>query len=182
MQSYHRKLQFTALYTPLVQNLKAVFALKDSLFIGELSGRGTSRQGLVVVSSSDDEHQYAKVHVHCFSHRQYLLLPVVSLALFPTLLLLLIQPLLLRRLLRRHRLGTIVLAHGLHDRLLFLWLDNVDRIRQGLLRPRLAFGVGSAHDLDLDAQHALAEKDVAGSRVDEVLGRLTRVDHESILN
>lgn len=110
-----------------------------------------------------------------------LLLTIVFLALLPALLLLLVQPLLLRRLLRRDRLGAVVLAHGLHDRLLFLWLDDGDGVRQGLLGAGLAFGVGSAHDLDLDAQDALAEENVAGRGVDEIFGGLSGVDHEAVL-
>jgi hypothetical protein len=38
----------------------------------------------------------------------------------------------------------------------------------------------AAHDLDLDTQNTLSEEDVTGSVVDEVLGGLTRVNHEAV--
>ena len=77
-------------------------------------------------------------------------------------------------------LGAVVLADGLEDGLLLLGLDDGDGVGQGLLGTGLALGVGAAHDLDLDAQHALAEQHVAGGAVDELLGRLARVDHEAV--
>jgi len=44
----------------------------------------------------------------------------------------------------------------------------------------LSFWVGSTHDLDLDTEDTLAEEDVAGGGIDEVLGWLTGVDHEAV--
>lgn len=77
-------------------------------------------------------------------------------------------------------LSTVVLAHGLENGLLLLGLDDGDGVGEGLLGTGLALGVGAAHDLDLDAQHTLSEEDVAGGVVDEVLGGLTRVNHEAV--
>lgn len=77
-------------------------------------------------------------------------------------------------------LGTVVLGHGLDDALLLLGLDDGDGVGQGLLGTSLTLGVGTTHDLDLDTQDTLAEKDVTGGVVDEVTGGLTRVDHESV--
>lgn len=77
-------------------------------------------------------------------------------------------------------LGTVVLADGLENSLLLLGLDDGDGVRERLLGAGLALGVGAAHDLDLDTQDTLAEQDVAGSAVDEVLGGLTGVDHEAV--
>lgn len=77
-------------------------------------------------------------------------------------------------------LSTVVLAHGLENSLLLLGLDDGDGIRESLLGTGLALGVGAAHDLDLDTQHTLSEENVAGSAVDEVLGGLTRVNHEAV--
>lgn len=77
-------------------------------------------------------------------------------------------------------LSAVVLAHGLNNGLLLLGLDDGDGVRQGLLGTSLAIGVGTAHDLDLDAQDTLSEEDVAGSAVDELLGGLTGVDHEAV--
>ena len=77
-------------------------------------------------------------------------------------------------------LSTVVLAHGLDDALLLLGLDDGDSIGQGLLGTGLALGVRAAHDLDLDTQDTLAEQDVAGGVVNEVVGGLTGVDHESV--
>lgn len=77
-------------------------------------------------------------------------------------------------------LSTVVLAHGLENSLLLLGLDDGDGVGESLLGTGLALGVGAAHDLDLDTQHTLSEEDVASSVVDEVLGGLTRVNHESV--
>ena len=77
-------------------------------------------------------------------------------------------------------LSTVVLAHGLDNSLLLLGLDDGDSVGQGLLGTGLALGVGAAHDLDLDTQDTLAEQNVASGVVDEVLGRLTGVNHESV--
>lgn len=77
-------------------------------------------------------------------------------------------------------LSAVVLGHGLDDGLLLLGLEDGDGVGESLLGAGLALGVGAAHDLDLDAENTLAEEDVAGGVVDEVLGGLTRVDHEAV--
>jgi hypothetical protein len=77
-------------------------------------------------------------------------------------------------------LGTVVLAHRLDDVLLLLGLNDGDGVGQRLLGTSLALGVGAAHDLDLDTQDTLAQKNVAGGAVDELAGGLTRVDHEAV--
>lgn len=77
-------------------------------------------------------------------------------------------------------LGTVVLAHGLENSLLLLRLDDGDGIGKRLLGTGLAFGVRAAHDLDLDTEDTLSEENVTGSVVDELLGGLTRVDHEAV--
>jgi len=99
-----------------------------------------------------------------------------------TALLLLCQPLLLSGLLSGQSFSTVVLGHGLHNWLLLLGLDDGDGVGERLGWAGLALGVGAAHDLDLDTQDTLAEEDVAGGMVDEVLGGLTGVDHEAVLN
>lgn len=96
-------------------------------------------------------------------------------------LLLLCQSLLLGELLGSEGLGTVVLADGLEDGLLLLGLDDGDGVREVLLGTGLSFGVGAAHDLDLDTEDTLAEEDVTGGAVDEFFGGLTGVDHESVL-
>lgn len=90
-------------------------------------------------------------------------------------------PLLLGSLLRGDGLCAVVLGHGLHDGLLLLGLDDGDRVGERLGGAGLALGVGATHDLDLDTEHTLAEEDVAGGLVDEVLCGLTGVDHEAVL-
>jgi hypothetical protein len=77
-------------------------------------------------------------------------------------------------------LSAVVLADGLENSLLLLGLDDGDGVRESLLGAGLALGVGAAHDLDLDTQNTLAEENVTGSVVNEVLGGLTRVDHEAV--
>lgn len=77
-------------------------------------------------------------------------------------------------------LSTVVLAHGLENSLLLLGLDDGDGVGERLLGTGLALGVGAAHDLDLDTQHTLSEEDVTSGAVDEVLGGLTRVNHEAV--
>ena len=77
-------------------------------------------------------------------------------------------------------LSAVVLADGLENSLLLLGLDNGNGVREGLLWTSLAFRVGAAHDLDLDTQNTLSEKDVTGGVIDEVLGGLTRVNHEAV--
>jgi hypothetical protein len=77
-------------------------------------------------------------------------------------------------------LGAVVLRHGLDNGLLLLGLDDGDGVGQSLGWAGLALGVGAAHDLNLDTEDTLAEQDVAGSVVNEVLGGLTGVDHETV--
>jgi len=77
-------------------------------------------------------------------------------------------------------LSTVILGHWLDNGLLSLWLNDGDGVWEGLLWSRLSFWVRSAHDLDLDTEDTLAEENVAGGGIDEVLGWLTRVDHEAI--
>jgi hypothetical protein len=78
------------------------------------------------------------------------------------------------------RLGTVVLAHRLRDNLLFLGFDDGNGVGERLLGTGLALGVRTSHDLDLDTEHTLAKQHVAGGTVDEVAGRLARVDHETV--
>lgn len=77
-------------------------------------------------------------------------------------------------------LGTVVLADGLENGGLLLGLDDCDGVGESLLGTGLALGVRAAHDLDLDSENTLAEQDVTGGAVDEVLGGLTAVDHEAV--
>lgn len=77
-------------------------------------------------------------------------------------------------------LSTVILGHWLDNSLLLLWLDDGDGIWESLGWSRLALWVGSAHDLDLDTEDTLAEKNVASGGVNEVLGWLTGVDHETV--
>lgn len=86
----------------------------------------------------------------------------------------------LASLLSSSSLGTVVLAHGLQDGLLLLGVNDGDGVRQSLLGTSLALGVRAAHNLDLDTEDTLAEQDVAGSSVDEVVLGLTRVNHEAV--
>ena len=90
-------------------------------------------------------------------------------------------PRLFRRLLCLNSLGAVVLRHWLHNGLLILGLDDGDGVWERLLRAGLALWVRAAHDLDLDPQNTLAKENVAGRRVDKVLGRLARVNHEAVL-
>ena len=77
-------------------------------------------------------------------------------------------------------LGTVVLRDGLENSLLLLGLDDGDGVGESLLGAGLALGVGAAHDLDLDTEDTLAEENVTGGVVDEVLSGLTGVDHEAV--
>lgn len=96
------------------------------------------------------------------------------------LCLLLLCPSGLGRSLHLGSLCAVVLAHGLGDGSLLLGVEDGDGVGQGLLRTGLALGVRATHDLDLDTEDTLAEQDVAGGAVDEVLGGLTGVDHEAV--
>lgn len=97
-----------------------------------------------------------------------------------TLCLLLLSTSSLNRGLSLGGLGTVVLADGLDNGGLLLGVKDGDGVRQRLLGTSLALGVGATHDLDLDSQDTLAEQDVTGGGVDELLGGLTRVDHEAV--
>ena len=77
-------------------------------------------------------------------------------------------------------LSTVVLADGLHNRGFLLGVDDCNGIGEGLLGAGLALGVATAHNLDLDAEHTLAEQDVPCGAVDKVLSGLAGVDHEAI--
>lgn len=100
--------------------------------------------------------------------------------LLSTLRLLLLCTSSLSRSLHLSSLGTVVLGDRLGDGSLLLGVKDGDGVRQGLLGTGLALGVRATHDLDLDTQDTLAEQDVTGSTVDEVLGGLTGVDHEAV--
>jgi hypothetical protein len=95
--------------------------------------------------------------------------------------LLLSKTLLLSSLLGGNGLGTVILGHGLENGLLLLGLDDGNGVRESLLGTSLALGVGAAHDLNLDTEDTLAEENVTGSGVNELLGGLTGVDHETVL-
>lgn len=97
-----------------------------------------------------------------------------------TLRLLLLRPSSLSRSLDLSGLGAVVLADGLRDGGLLLGVEDGDGVGQRLLGAGLALRVGAAHDLDLDTEDTLAEQDVTGGAVDEVLGGLTGVDHEAV--
>jgi hypothetical protein len=97
-----------------------------------------------------------------------------------TLCLLLLRPGSLSRSLDLGGLGAVVLRDGLDNGGLVLGLEDGDGVRQGLLGASLALRVGAAHDLDLDTEDTLAEQDVTGGAVDELLGGLTGVDHEAV--
>jgi len=77
-------------------------------------------------------------------------------------------------------LCTVILGHWLDNRLLSLRLDDGDGVWERLLWAGLSFWVRSTHDLDLDTEDTLAEENVAGGGVNEVLGWLTGVDHEAV--
>jgi len=64
--------------------------------------------------------------------------------------------------------------------LLLWWVGNVDEVRERLLGAGLAFGIRTLHDLNLYTEHTLPEHDVPDGMVDEINGRLTGVDHETV--
>jgi hypothetical protein len=111
-----------------------------------------------------------------------LFLLLVTWSTLSSLCLLLRQSLLLCGLLCLECLGTVVLAHWLDNWLLLLWLDDGDGIWEGLGWARFAFWIRTTHNLDLDTEDTLAQQNVAGGVVDEVLGWLTGVDHETVLH
>lgn len=94
--------------------------------------------------------------------------------------LLLLRPSSLSRSLHLSGLGAVVLADGLGNGGLLLGVEDGDGVGQRLLGTGLALGVRAAHDLNLDTEDTLAEQDVTGGAVDEVLGRLAGVDHEAV--
>lgn len=77
-------------------------------------------------------------------------------------------------------LGTVILADGVDNGGLLLGLDDGDGVGERFLGTGLALRVGAAHDLDLDSENTLAEKDVTGGGVDEVTSGLTAVNHEAV--
>jgi len=117
----------------------------------------------------------------CITAHLLLLLLLLGSGLLALLLTLLSSTLGLGGLLGSGGLGTVVLGHGLDDALLLLGLDDGDRVGESLLGTSLALGVGTAHDLDLDTENTLAEENVTSGVVNEVLGGLTGVDHETVL-
>lgn len=100
--------------------------------------------------------------------------------LLSTLRLLLLSPGSLLGSLDLGSLRAIVLADGLEHGNLLLGVKDGNGVGQGGRWAGLALGVGATHDLDLDTEDTLAEQNVTGGAVDEVLGGLTRVDHEAI--
>jgi len=109
-----------------------------------------------------------------------LLLLLLGSGLLALLLTLLSSALSLGGLLGSGGLGTVVLRHGLDDALLLLGLDDGDRVGESLLGTVLTVGVGTTHNLDLDTENTLAEENVTSGVVNEVLGGLTGVDHETV--
>jgi len=71
-------------------------------------------------------------------------------------------------------------ADGCRDGLLLLWLDDGDRVGEGLGGTNTAFGVECKHDLNLDTEYTLTEVDVSYGLVDEIACWLTGVDHETV--
>jgi len=78
------------------------------------------------------------------------------------------------------RWGAKSLARGGRDDGFFLRIHDGDNVGKRFLWAGLARRVLVEHDLDLDAEHALAEEDVADGHVDEIPRRLARVDHEAV--
>jgi len=72
------------------------------------------------------------------------------------------------------------LGNGGEDGDLLLGLHDGDHIGKRVLGTHLSSGVPGQHDLDLDTQDSLTEKNVTDGGINEVLGGLTRVDHESV--
>lgn len=72
------------------------------------------------------------------------------------------------------------LRDGGEDGGLLLGLHDGDHVGERGLGTHLALGIPRQHDLDTDTQNSLAQENVADGGVNEVLGGLTRVDHESV--
>lgn len=100
--------------------------------------------------------------------------------LLSTLRLLLLSPGSLLSSLDLRGLGAVVLADGLEHWDLLLGVEDGNGVGERGGGAGLALRVGATHDLDLDTQYTLAEQNVTGGAVDEVLGGLARVDHEAI--
>jgi hypothetical protein len=62
----------------------------------------------------------------------------------------------------------------------FLRLDDGDVVGQWAFWSNLSGCVPWKHDLDLDTQHTLTQKNVTGGCVDVVVARVTRVNHQAI--
>ncbi|GIL90946.1 hypothetical protein Vretifemale_18644 [Volvox reticuliferus] len=79
------------------------------------------------------------------------------------------------------QLGLLANVWLLLEDLLLLWLQHLDHIGQWSARATLAGRVPVLHDLDLNAQHALAQKNVANSGIDVDLGWVAAANHVSVL-
>jgi len=73
-----------------------------------------------------------------------------------------------------------ILGDGLSDGSFLLRLQDGDNIGKVLLGTSSASGVIVKHDLNLDTENTLTEKNVANSSINEVTGGLTGVDHETV--
>lgn len=63
---------------------------------------------------------------------------------------------------------------------LILGLDDGYVVGKRLLWPNLAIWIPRQHNLDLDSQNSLTQKDVTGGCVNVVVARISGVNHESI--
>lgn len=81
---------------------------------------------------------------------------------------------------RRVLLGVLVFGVGRNVKRVFLGLDDGDVVGQRALRSDLAGGVPWQHDLDLDAQHSLAQQNVTSGCVDVVVAWISGVDHQTV--
>ena len=84
-----------------------------------------------------------------------------------------------------------VLSYGLHlaffgfgvwidDGCLVFGLDDGDVIGQWFLRTLAVFGVVRQHDLHLNTEHTLTEKDVSNGVLNVIVHWVTRVNHQAI--
>ncbi len=82
----------------------------------------------------------------------------------------------------RCRVGLLRLGFrvGVLRQHLLLGLHDAHVIRQRLPRSHLAIGIPGQHDFHLDAEDALSEEDMPAGRVHVVIGRVSRVDHQTI--
>lgn len=74
----------------------------------------------------------------------------------------------------------LVLALGLVVVDVLLGLDHRHVVGQRLLGAALALRVVRQHDLDLDAQHSLAQQHVPGGGIDVVVDGVSGVDHQTV--